>query len=70
MKPMFDNIPDNHDIWQANEERRERELEQLPKCARCEDPIQQERAVCIDGVWYCDECLEDCRKEVGEVEAA
>ena len=58
------NIPDNYDIWLAHEEKQEQKIKQLPKCARCEDHIQQERAVCIDGDWYCDECLDACRQEV------
>ena len=41
-----------------------RRLAHLPGCQRCGDAIQQERAVCIDGFWYCDECLEYYRKEI------
>jgi formylmethanofuran dehydrogenase subunit E len=52
----------------ADFERHDREqaklLEKLPVCYRCDNPIQQERAVCIDGFWYCDECLEHYRREV------
>ncbi len=32
-------------------------LARLPKCELCGEPIQQERAVYIDGAYYCDECL-------------
>ena len=41
-----------------------RKLEQLPTCERCGHPIQQEWAVCIEGFWYCDDCIEHYRKEV------
>jgi formylmethanofuran dehydrogenase subunit E len=41
-----------------------RKLAKLPTCQRCGDAIQQERAVCIEGFWYCDECLESYRKEI------
>lgn len=41
-------------------------LEQLPVCERCENHIQQERAVCIEGIWYCDKCLDEFRKDVNE----
>lgn len=58
------NIPDNHDMWEANERRKEQLLARLPICEKCHDPIQQERAVCLDGAWYCDECLEMNRKDV------
>jgi formylmethanofuran dehydrogenase subunit E len=41
-----------------------RRLAKLPTCERCGHPIQQERAVCIDGDWYCDDCIEFYRREV------
>lgn len=49
---------ERHDREQA------RRLAQLPTCERCCDAIQQERAVCINGFWYCDECIELYRKEI------
>lgn len=57
-------IPDNYDIFMANERRKERLLERLPICVDCKQHILQERAVCLDGVWFCDECLETNRKDV------
>lgn len=39
-------------------------LNSLPICQRCGEAIQQERAVCIDGFWYCDDCIEHYRKEI------
>ncbi len=50
-----------HDAEQA------KQLKELPPCERCGWEIQQERAVCIDGFWYCDDCIEFYRKEI-EVE--
>jgi formylmethanofuran dehydrogenase subunit E len=41
-----------------------RRLAKLPTCQSCGDAIQQERAVCIEGFWFCDDCLEFYRKEV------
>lgn len=41
-----------------------RRLKMLPTCERCGDAIQQESAVCINGFWFCDECLEFYRKEI------
>ena len=49
---------ERHDRDQA------RRLKRLPTCERCGDAIQQERAVCIEGFWYCDECLDEYRREV------
>lgn len=59
------NVPDNYDVWLVHEEQTEKQLEQLPVCFHCEQPIQQETAVCLDGTFYCDECLELNRVEVG-----
>lgn len=60
---MFD-IPDNYDLWEAHDREQSRRLERLPKCFHCGEPVQQEMAVCLDGRWYCDECLEMNRVEV------
>ena len=56
-------IPDNEDIRQAIEDRHERALEELPDCGYCEEPIQQDTAVQIEGIWYCDHCLKLFRRE-------
>lgn len=52
-------IPDNYDKWKTHDHEHERLLDELPECCYCHEPIQQEDAVCIDDVWYCDECLTD-----------
>lgn len=53
----------DHMAW---EQEQERQLAHLPKCAECGEPIQQEKAVYIDGHYYCDDCLEDNRILIGE----
>lgn len=40
----------------------------MPRCAWCGEPIQDEYAYKIDGVWVCESCMEDCREEVPEEE--
>ena len=57
-------IPDNYDLWEAHDREQARWLAKLPTCQICGDAIQQERAVCINGFWYCDECIENNRKEI------
>ena len=50
--------------WDADQQRK---LKRLPKCARCGEHIQQEKAVCIHGVeYYCDECLDELRERIGD----
>ena len=58
------NVPDNHDILAAHEREMDKRLEALPKCGLCGDPVQQDMAVKIHNVYYCDECLEINRVEV------
>ena len=63
---MLDNIPDNLDMHNRYDRKMSRLLERLPKCSCCENPIQQEKAVRIDGKWYCDECLDNYFRQVVE----
>lgn len=52
------------DCYDAEQERM---LEKLPRCCCCDEPIQQEDAVCIDDNWFCDGCLADyLRKPVDD----
>ena len=59
------NIPDCYEAY-AQEERRQAEwdeyLASLPTCEKCGNAIQQESAVCLDGFWYCDKCLDRMRR--------
>lgn len=57
-------IPDNYDQWEAHDRKQSEWLKTLPTCEHCGEPIQQERAVCIDGFWFCDECLEGYKRDV------
>lgn len=53
------NVPDNYDLWQAHDMEQEERLNSLPKCKHCGEPIQQEKAVCIDGDYYCEDCEDE-----------
>lgn len=53
--------PDSLYQYEARTDRLETALARLPKCELCGEPIQQEMAVYLDGVYYCDECLHDHR---------
>lgn len=37
----------------------ERLLARMPICHHCKNHIKQEKIICINGKYYCDECLED-----------
>ena len=49
------------EVWDAEQNR---QLDRLPYCEDCGNPIQQEDAVYINGDWLCDDCLSSYRREV------
>lgn len=57
-------IKDNYDLFEEKELKDQKWLDKLPKCSCCGEPVQQEDAVCIDGDWYCDDCLNGYRKVI------
>ena len=43
----------------------ERELESLPRCSECDNPIQDDYLYCINDELICEKCLKDnYRKDV------
>lgn len=59
--PTDDHMADFH-RW---EEEKRRWLDRLPKCEECGEHIQQDRAVCISDKYYCDDCLDYMRVDIG-----
>lgn len=57
-------IPDNYDQWLQHDTERENRLKELPRCCECDEPIQQEDALYINGEYICDRCLDDLRVEI------
>lgn len=53
------NIPDNYDQWTAHEAEQEKLLEKLPVCRCCGEHIQDDHYFYIDGVIYCEDCLNE-----------
>lgn len=47
--------------WEAEQEK---QLERLPVCADCDNPIQDETAFYINGEWICEDCMDAYRREV------
>jgi formylmethanofuran dehydrogenase subunit E len=50
-------LPDYNDLLDSYEAEQQRELDRLPICSCCDEPIQQDTAICIDDEWLCDDCL-------------
>lgn len=57
--------PDNYDAWVRHDAEQGAELARRPLCEYCEEPIQDEYAYYIEGVWFCESCMnEHFRREV------
>lgn len=58
-------IPDNYDAFAKHDAEQESELDRLPVCEYCDEPIQDEYAFCIEGAWFCTKCMiANFRREV------
>lgn len=52
--------------FHRHDDEQEAWLKKRPKCAECREHIQQQKAVRIHGLFYCDECLDNMRESVGD----
>lgn len=50
-------IPDNYDLWARHDAEQEAELQKLPKCDKCGQPMQDEYCYDIEGEHICENCL-------------
>lgn len=60
-------IPDNYDIWESHENRRNKELEQLPRCDCCDNPITDDYCYEINGDCICEDCMNSQFRKAVEV---
>ena len=61
------NIPDAYDLWEAHNQEQEKELEKLPYCEICGEPIQDDHLYLINDEFVCQERLDrDFRKDVDD----
>lgn len=51
-------IPDNYDRWEAHDAERQKELEKLPRCSECDEPIQTDKCYEVNGELICPDCME------------
>ena len=54
---MFFYTGDPHRDFDLHEAMLQRDLDRLPKCTYCEEPIQSEFVFVFMGKCYCEECL-------------
>jgi len=50
-------MPDNYEMFRCHERKQEAWLARRPECADCGEPIQDESAYYINGVWLCQDCM-------------
>ena len=56
---MFPLTDDPHRDFDRHEAELQRQLDRLPKCGYCREPIQDEHAFVINGKCYCTQCIND-----------
>lgn len=61
---MLERIPDALDQWDKYDAEQCRLMDQLPECADCGHPIQDETAFYINGEFICENCMESYRVNV------
>lgn len=64
---MIEMAPDRTDFEDRDREQ-EVWLQRRPVCIRCGEHIQEESATQINGVFYCDDCLDDMRVYIEDLE--
>lgn len=60
---MSNYLPDNYDLFERYQARQEKELQKLPCCANCCEPITDEYAYQIEGDLFCWNCAEEWLRE-------
>lgn len=50
---------DNYDLFLRHEAEQQRQLERLPECSECGEPIQDEECYMFNDELICKQCLED-----------
>ena len=51
------NIPDNYDKFIQHEQEREEQLNKLPRCSECDEPIQDDYCFEINDELICEGCM-------------
>ena len=52
-------VPDVYDQWEQREKKQQSELDELPKCYYCDEPIQEEYCYEINDELICVDCLNE-----------
>lgn len=50
--------------YERHSAHQEADLDRLPRCSNCDEPIQSDFAYYINDEWICEECMDEYRREV------
>ena len=56
-------IPDNYDLFKRHDAEQQSQLDKLPVCSECGEPIQDDFCFEINGELICESCLENNHKK-------
>ena len=56
-------VPDYYDFCDMHFNEEARQLERLPICAECDEPIQTEYCYMFNGELICEHCLKEHRRD-------
>ena len=48
---------DNNDFFDMHDAEQQKQLDRLPKCSECGEPIQDDFCFEVNGDLFCDECM-------------
>lgn len=52
-------VIDNFALWEMHDREEQEQLDRLPLCECCNQPIQQEQAVYYNDQWFCEDCEDE-----------
>ena len=59
------NVPDNYDKWEQHDAEQQRQLQKLPVCDYCHEPVMDDFLYCINDEIICMDCMNDhFRKDI------
>ena len=59
-------IPDAYDKWAEHDRQQGEELNKLPKCCECDEPIQDDYCFVINDEIICEKCLKENYRKATE----
>lgn len=66
---MFEYVPDNYDLYDQEDARRERDRERFPKCEFCGERVEDDHYYDLWGTIVCPDCMKErFRKDIEDWE--